>query len=256
MSLGTLSAIFSKISLMLANTIAPSSAGSSLGLAISEIAAAVWQWICSVIYSVVQWMLAFVDFMQYFVQKLIGLDYWLNQTKYTLDGAIESDIIFGFLYHDTVQYVFRAMVAIFFVLLIIFTIYSIVKSEWEHIAGKGGKFGDGVGNSKNKIFKSSLKAIVTVLIFPLVLVIGVISANAILASLIKALNINTASTLGGQIFQIASQTASKYQLYAQDNERGGVSDEVSFYITPDGRYLKLSKTVSFVKLIICFTGYK
>lgn len=242
MSLGVLTTVFTKIHSIAANIIDPSGAGSSFGMVWVWLWTWVWQGICTAIYEVVKWLLAFVDFMQYFVQKLIGLDYWLNRTRYTLEGAIESDLIFGFLYNDTVQKVFRAMVAIFFVLLIIITIYAIIKSEWEHIAGKGGKFGDGVGNSKTKIFKNSIKAIVLVLIFPTILMVGVISSNAILASLIKALNIDTSSTLGGQLFQIGSQTANKYEIYAHGEEgRNAVSDQVVFYIH-DGKYLSLSST--------------
>lgn len=241
MSLGTLSAIFSKI-YMAVQTIEPKGAGSAFLSGIGWLGQWVWQGICLGIYNLVRWLLALVDFMQYFVQKLIGLDYWLNRTRYTLEGAIEADIIFGFIYSDTVQKVFRALVAVFFVLLIIFTIYAIIKNEWEHIngTGQGGKFGDGVGNSKTKIFKHSMKAIALVFIFPLVLMIGLLSANAILASLIKALNIGTSSTLGGQLFQIASQNANKFEKYAHDTEgRAAVADEVTFYIK-DHRYVSMS----------------
>ncbi|MBQ4542048.1 MAG: hypothetical protein IJA23_04270, partial [Clostridia bacterium] len=201
----------------------------------------IWEGICLGIYNIIRWLLALVDFMQYFVQKLIGLDYWLNRNYYTLEGAIESDLIFGFLYNDTVQKVFRAMMGIFFVLLIIFTIYAIIKSEWDHIngTGKGGKFGDGTGNSKTRIFRNSMKAVALVLIFPIILMVGIISANAILASLIKALNIDTSSTLGGQLFQIASQNANKYEKYAHDTDgRAAVSDEVSFYVK-NNKYITL-----------------
>ena len=244
MSLGVLTTLFTKIHSVAANIIDPSGVGSSFGMVWNWLWTWVWQGICTAIYGLVKWLLAFVDFMQYFVQKLIGLDYWLNRSRYTLEGAIESDLIFGFLYNDTVQKVFRAMVAIFFVLLIIITIYAIIKSEWEHIAGKGGKFGDGVGNSKTKIFKNSIKAIALVLIFPTILMVGVISANAILASLIKALNIDTSSTLGGQLFQIGSQTANKYEIYAHGEEgRNAVSDQVVFYVynhNGKDKYLSLS----------------
>ena len=238
MSFGTLASVFSKIAIQ---TIEPLGAGSGFGSMIGWFFTWLWQSICLGIYNMVRWLLALVDFMQYFVQKLIGLDYWLNRSYYTLEGAIESDIIFGFLYSDTVQQVFRAMVGIFFVLLIIFTIYAIVKQEWTYITGK--EFGNGSGNSKSKILKDSLKAIALVLIFPIILMIGIISANAILASLIKALNIDTSSTLGGTLFQIASQDAVKYEKYAHgENGRTAVADQVSFYISSDGRWVRFSKT--------------
>lgn len=241
-------------------TIEPTGSGPILGEKIGWLFTWLWEAICLGIYNIVKWLLALVDFMQYFVQKLIGLDYWLNSSNYTIEGAVDSDLIFGFLYNDTVQKVFRAMMGLFFVLLIIFTIYAIIKSEWEHIngTGKGGKFGDGTGNSKTRIFRSSIKAIAIVLIFPIMLMVGIISANAILASLIKALNIDTSSTLGGQLFQIASQNANKYEKYAHDTEgRTAVSDTVTFYIDSDGKYITLggSGTSDVVHSVSTFEAY-
>ncbi len=178
-------------------------------------------WIC-------KWLLAFVDFLQYFIQKLIGLDYWLNNNAYTLSGATKNDILFSFLFDDTVQRVFRAMIAIFAVLLILFTIVAIIRQEWQYITGE--KFGDGRSNSKASIIKNSLKAIALVLVFPLILGVGIISSNAILASLVKALNIDMASTFGGTIFYISTQSANKYRDYADSDARVATSDQVTFYM--------------------------
>lgn len=240
--------------LLTAQTIEPGSCLANVGYALGWFFTWIWQGICLGIYNTVRWLLALVDFMQYFIQKLIGLDYWLNRTYYTLEGAIESDIIFGFLYNDTVQKVFRAIMAVFFVLLIIFTIYAIIRQEWRYITGK--EFGNGTGNSKGQIIRESLKAVAIVLILPIMLMIGIISANAILASLIKALNIDTSSTLGGQLFQIASQNANRYEKYARRDEgRSAVSDEVSFYIY-DGKYLSLSMDEVDTELVEKVTTYE
>lgn len=201
----------------------------------------IWQGICSLFYEACKWFLAFLDFLQYFIQKLIGLDYWLNNNVYTLKGATDNDLLFSFLYNESVQRVFTAMVAIFFVLLIVFTIFAIVKSEWKFIT-QGEK-----DNSKTKIMRSSLKAITLVLIFPMILVLGIISSNAILASLVKALGIDMSTTFGSSIFQIASQSAIKYREYANDEQRSAISNKVSFYMVRDTdgkiKYLKLTNGV-------------
>ena len=202
-------------------------AGGSIGEAAGAFFCLIGQSIVSWFYHICKWFLAFVDFLQYFIQKLIGLDYWLNSTKYTLSGATKNDILFSFLFDDTVQRVFRAMLAVFFVLLIIFTIFQIVRQEWQYITGE--KFGDGKGNSKTAVIRSSLKAIAIVILFPIILVIGVVSSNAILASLVKALNIDMSSTFGSTLFYISSQNASKYRNYA-DSGRIATSDQVTFYM--------------------------
>ncbi len=190
-----------------------------------------WQIICTGFYWVCKWLLALVDFLQYFIQKLIGLDYWLSNSKYTLEGATGNDLLFNFLFNDTVQKVFRALLGVFFVLLIIFTIFAIVKQEWSYITGND--FGNGKGNSKGQILRGSLKAIALVLVFPIVLCAGIISSNAILASLIKALSIDMSSTFGNTLFYASSMSANRYRIYANNDYRGPVSDTVSFYVITD-----------------------
>lgn len=206
-----------------------------LGNMLGNFFVGIGQAICVGFYFVCKWMLAVVDFLQYFIQKLIGLDYWLKSGKKTIKGATDNDMLFKFLYNDMVQKVFRAMTAVFVVLLIIFTVVAIIRQEWGYITG--GNFGDGK-NSKNAIILKSLKAIALVLVFPMILIVGVISSNAILASLVNALNIDMASTFGGSIFSIAAQTGSRYRIYADGNERSAVSQKVTFYVnTTSGKCL-------------------
>ena len=203
-------------------------------------------WLCDKIYSVCKWLMAFMDFLQYFIQKLIGLDYWLNSSKYTIGGALKNDLLFSFLYNDTVQKTFRALVGLSIVLLIIFTIFAIIKSEWAYITGggggKGGQFGDG-SNSKASIIRGAIKAIAMVIIFPLVLMMGIISSDAILASLVKALNIDTGSTFGAALFNSSTQNANKYRNYASGS-RYPIVDEITFYMYEDNdgtlKYLYVS----------------
>lgn len=224
-------------SLLSAQTIEPLiKSGGYFFTMVGSALARIVQAIVSLFYWIVKWLLALVDFLQYFVQKLIGLDYWLNNTVYSFKGALENDILFSFLYDDTIQNVFRALCGVFVVLLIIFTIFAIIRSEWQYITGDG--FGDGK-NSKVKIMRDAIKAIGLVLIFPLILMIGIISANAILASLVKALNIDMGTSFGSTLFYIGSQSANKYKVYADGGVRSAVSDEVTFYITQDGKYLTI-----------------
>lgn len=211
-------------------------------LGFGNFAMAIVEAVCSLFYWLCKWLLALVDFLQYFIQKLIGLDYWLGTGKKTWDGAIKNDILFSFLYNDTVQKVFRAMIGIFVVLLIIFTIVQIIRQEWSYITGTdGNSFGDGKGNSKAKIIRDALRAIALVLVFPMMLMVGIISSNAILASLVKALNIDMASTFGSTIFAISSQSANKYRLYASANNRKAASNEITFYTDSSGKVILYGK---------------
>ncbi|MBQ8451153.1 MAG: hypothetical protein IJ538_00005, partial [Clostridia bacterium] len=202
--------------------------GTGIGQFFAALGAIILEGITQVLYFICKWLLAFVDFLQYFVQKLIGLDYWLNNTRYTISGATNADLIFKFLYDDTVQRVFRALIGVSIVLLIIFTIYAIIKNEWMY-ATTGGK-----DNSKADIVRKALKSIVTVAVFPVLLTLAIISSNAILASLVKALNIGMGQTFGGTLFYVSSQTANKYRAYADSNKRYPISDKVVFYTGTSG----------------------
>ena len=176
-----------------------------------------------------------MDFLQYFIQKLIGLDYWLETSKdglRTLDEATSEDMIFKFLYSDSVQKVFRALCAVFVILLIIFTIFQIVKSEWDFMTGDGKG-----GNSKAAIFRSSIKAIVLVLVFPVLLVMGIVSSNAILASIVKAVGVDMSETFGGKIFAISAQPANKYRHYVDANTYLPTTDQITFYLNDSNQLI-------------------
>lgn len=176
-----------------------------------------------------------MDFLQYFIQKLIGLDYWLdkgNNGSRSLSEATSEDMIFKFLYADSVQKVFRALIAVFVILLIVFTIYQIIKSEWDYMAGDGSK-----GNSKASIFRNALKAIALVIVFPVLLVMGIVSSNAILASIINAVGVDTASTFGGKLFAISASSANKYRYYADTDTYIPISDTVVFYTNDNGKLI-------------------
>ena len=213
-------------------TIAPGSSSGFWRTVFGSIIGDLWQSLCGLFYAVVKWLLAVVDFMQYFIQKLIGLDYWLTDGSKSFKGATDSDMLFSFLYNDTVQRVFRAMIALFFVLLIVFTIFAIVKQEWTYATGG---FEGKEGNSKVKIMRDSIKAIALVFVFPIILLVGIISSNAILASIVNALNINMNQTFGSTIFSISTRTANRYRVYANNNLHSATSDDVTFYVNAEGK---------------------
>ena len=83
------------------------------------------------VYFVSKFILNIVDFLQYFCQKLIGLDAWGKESGFTMTDIDKmtdkerGDLIFRFMYNDDVQKVFRYMVGIFIILLIFFRNWKI-----------------------------------------------------------------------------------------------------------------------------------
>ena len=123
------SKIYSFVSNFILSMILPSTEKGVSSYLFGRFFGAIWEGICNFFYFICKWLLAFMDFLQYFIQKLIGLDYWLDASKdgqRKLSEATSEDIIFKFLYADSVQKVFRALVAVFVVLLIILDRKSVV----------------------------------------------------------------------------------------------------------------------------------
>lgn len=190
-----------------------------------------WNWIMTFIYTIVKFALNIVDFIQFFVQRLVGVDFWTN-TNSTLADLGESDIIFRFMFSEEVLRVFRLIIIIAIVLLIVFSIIAIVKSEYSNATtGKGDKKG---------ILTSSLKAIFLVVLIPVMLIFGLLASNAVLASILNAVQPeNNNLTIGGQIFVASAYGANRYRTYADDGKRYPATYSYTFgynHYTVDGTH--------------------
>jgi len=185
---------------------------------LDNVISTVWAFLGDILVSIVFWLFQFVlnivDLIQFMLKKFIGLDYW-GTDKVSIDTLGESDIVFKFLYSEEVQKAFRAMVVIFIVLLIVFSIIAIIKSEYE-LAASGDKKKTG---SKLPILRTALKSMLTVALIPILLTLGIVSSNAILTSLVNALNVDNNLTIGSQIFSASAYSSNRYRVYADQNTR-------------------------------------
>ena len=187
-------------------------------------------------YMIIRFILYIVDFLQFFVKHLIGIDYW-QSGNVSLDTLGESDIIFKFLYDSTVQRVFRYMLGIFVVLLILFAIVAIVKNEYAFaIETKDAK------NDPMSVIKSCGKAILTIVLVPIILVMGLLASNAVLAGLVNAFNVNNRLTLGGQVFTSSAYDANRYRKYAELGLRHAINNDVIVEIEENGKVFR--KTIN------------
>ena len=180
--------------------------------------------IFTLIYTIVRWILNIVDFLQYFCKHLVGIDYW-EKGNVKLETLGESDIIFKFLYDKTVQRVFKYMLGLFVVLLIIFAIIAIIKNQYAVAAEV-----DKADNNPMGVLKKCFKAIFLVILVPVMLVMGILASNAVLAGLVNALNVNNRLTLGGQVFASSAYDANRYRKYAETNIRYAVTNSVTVKI--------------------------
>ncbi len=177
----------------------------------------------NIVYAICKFALNIIDFMQLLVEKLAGLEAWMHLEKLDLNDLKENDVVFRFLLSDTVLKVFRTLFAVFIVLLIFFTIVAIIKNEYGNVTASEK---DAVDHKKS--IGTALKAIATVLLVPFVLIVGIITSNSILASILKAFNVGDNVTIGSQLFVASSYDANMYRLYASEGERKAVSNVVKF----------------------------
>ena len=178
-------------------------------------------WIMTLFYWIVKFALNIIDLLQYFIERLVGIDVWQNNSA-TLNDITKNDILFKFLLSEEVIRVFRALCVIGIILLIVFSIIAIIRSEYFNA----------VGNEKNSnkkgILVSALKAIFLAVLVPLMTIFGILASNAVLASVLNAIRGNNNLTLGGQIFVASAYNANRYRLYADDDERQVATYDYTF----------------------------
>ena len=170
-------------------------------------------WLMTFIYGIIKFALNVIDLLQYFIERLVGIDVWKN-TSASLSDITNNDILFKFLLSEEVIRVFRALVVIGIILLIVFSIVAIIKSEYYNATG------DEKNANKKNILVNALKAIFMAVMVPLMTIFGILASNAILASVLNAIRPDGNNlTLGGQIFVASAYNANRYRLYADEDER-------------------------------------
>ncbi len=153
-----------------------------------------------------------VDLIQYLVYKLAGIN---------LSSEITFDLpIFKILLSDTILDLFMALFIIGLILLIIFTIIAIVKSEYEIAIGLE-QDSKKVKRASAKIVKSTLTSTALMLIIPFIMIAVMAFGSVFLTSINSVLNPDgtSSTTLGGQVFVASAHKANKYRIYAEKNER-------------------------------------
>ena len=177
-----------------------------------ELLEGLWGIVVAWFYFISKFVFQVVDLIQYFVYKLAGIN---MSSEVTLNLPM-----FRLLLSDTVLDLFMSMFIIGLVLLMVFTIVAIVKSEYE-IALKLEKDSKKVESATIKVMKNSLTSAILMMLVPFIIVVVIAFGSVFLSSINSALNPNgTSSTsLGGQLYVASAYRANKYRTYAENNQR-------------------------------------
>ena len=212
---------------------------------LSDFVLIIYGWLMSVLWYVVRLVLNLIDVLQYFVEKLVGIDVFKEKGWSKLTSVQDSDLIIKLLLNKTVLKVFISILILSGILLVVFTIFSLIKSNYEAATTDGE-----MKTKPSDIFKRVGKALFLVLIIPTMVIVGVLGSNVVLASICNAIRGNNDLTLGGIIFNASSYSANKYRIYANSGTRTPmVSNSASEVILPQEYVAEDDMQVLFYKLV-------
>ena len=186
-----------------------------LGTGLSAFTKFILELIFKFLYLISRFAMNLIDFFQVIVNKLSGIS--SVGKSYDINDDFQGNPIFRFLLNDRVLRVFNIMIGVAIVLLIVFVIIAIVKSDLDAATN------DGEG-AKGPIIRRALKSVFLFLAMPIFLFVFILGTNAILNSVNAAFQSNSGAqaTLGGNIFIASSYEANRYRTYADRGERAPI----------------------------------
>ena len=169
----------------------------------------IYELLVRLIYLVCEFIMAMIDFIFVFIRQLIGVNDF-DFTKSDLSHLGESDLIMRFMYNPVVTRVLRGIIVVSIVLIILFSIIAIIRSEYLAATTNA-------NNSKNQIFAGALKSIILMALVPVLMIGSMFISNAILKSLYLATSGGEDVSMGSQIFIASAYQANQYRLYAEND---------------------------------------
>lgn len=162
----------------------------------------------NLVYYVCQFALSIMDVIQIIVYKFLGISVDIEDFK-VFDT---NNPLIKFLTNDTTIDILKTITIVALVLVIVFTIFSILKGEWDKAANN-------TEYSVQAVWSRAGKALLGMLVFPATFMAVIIIVNALMASFSAAIGVNDNLSLGGQVFAVCSYDANVYRNYANNNKR-------------------------------------
>ena len=194
---------------------------------LKNIISKIWNFILSILWTVCKLVFGVMEAFEYMIHEFLGIGTTLDDLSYTAE-QIE---VGGVKYLDVFVETFRSVVIVSMILLVLFTIFAIIRQEWEHAHSGYSDGKDKKGNSKTGIMSRLLINLISILALPLTMVFLIAGVNAVLTSFNNALNVNSDVTIAGQVLATSTYDSNKYRTYANSNQR--VPIIISAYDTSD-----------------------
>lgn len=153
-------------------------------------------------YTISCFLLRLIDFVEMLFRALAGLPNnrtdGANITLTLGEGGGGGDLLLQLLKSGGVQQAFLSMCVVGIFLLVVTTVFQIIKNEYTT---------EGAKNAKGPIFQKAFKGLTNLLLLPLLVVFGIIFANQLLNLLDIATKSNAGATISGQLFVTAATEA-------------------------------------------------
>jgi len=153
-----------------------------------------------------RFMLNIVEFLFVVIRNILG-----NDASFDGLESLENDKIFQFVLSDSVLGIIRRVLVIGIILLIIFSIVAIIRTEIR------GALGD--KNSKKQVLVSALKSLFLMVLVPLIFIVSIIFTDVIFTSIYNATAGGENISLGMRIWQASTYQANAFRHYADNNQR-------------------------------------
>lgn len=168
--------------------------------------------ICSLFYGMFSGICLLIDFIKTIFYKLCGIE------TVEIDGE-QGDLLSNLLESDIIKRVFLTIFIIGFILLIMFTIIAIIKSNYQEKQ-----------NWKTVLSKTG-QAFMIMLLIPFTVLVGVMLTNTVMSSINQAMNVYPSSgqgTIGGQFLITIGHDAYKGLIEQSQAEAMFVSGELNY----------------------------
>lgn len=168
--------------------------------------------ICSLFYGMFSGICLLIDFIKTIFYKLCGIE------TVEIEGE-QGDLLSNLLESDIIKRVFLTIFIIGFILLIVFTILAIIKSNYQEKQ-----------NWKTVLSKTG-QAFIIMLLIPFTVIIGVMLTNTVMSSINQAMNVYPSSgqgTIGGQFLITIGHDAYKGLIEQSQAEAMFVSGELNY----------------------------
>ena len=159
------------------------------------------------IWMVEQFVLGIMEMLELVINEFLGIGTTMNDY---LSFAEKNE------FTSTLVKVFRALLVVALVLMIIFTIYALIRQEREMFKNDGGLSGE---NKKGPIVKKLFISILVAVLLPFTMIIVIGAVNSVLTSFNNAIKTTSNTSIAGQVLATSTYDTNKYRAYAKQNKR-------------------------------------